>query len=86
VPAGGFEGLTLTEIARRLGIKSLRLNLHPDKVTARNFLKVRALYRALMLEGPAVPLDEAGAATSAPEDSSAAPRAANLRVNLRCCV
>lgn len=46
------EGCSYAEIARRLHVPKLRL--HTDRVTLESFLKVRRLYRTLMLEAPDV--------------------------------
>lgn len=51
-----IERFTRAEIARRLGLKRGRLELHTDRVTLRNVLKVRRLYRLAMGgEGPNQP-------------------------------
>lgn len=46
-----IEGYTYAAIARKLGLQSPQIQLHTDTVTLRNLLKVRALYRAIMLDG-----------------------------------
>lgn len=49
-----IERFTKAEIARRLGLKTTKLQLHTEVITVRNLLKVRRLYR-LSLEGPDQP-------------------------------
>jgi len=45
-----IEGFTFAEMARRLGLKGQRLRLHTDKVTLRNYLRIRRLYRRTVSE------------------------------------
>lgn len=48
------EGFSDSEIARRLGYKTPRLQLHRT-ITVKNALRVRTLYRRVNAEGPAQP-------------------------------
>jgi hypothetical protein len=52
IKAMRVERMTYAEIARRLGLHTPRLYLHPDRVTLKSLLRVRALYQRLMLEQP----------------------------------
>lgn len=47
------ERFTKAMIARALGLRGKSLKLHPDRVTVRNALKVRRLFRQRMGEPPA---------------------------------
>jgi hypothetical protein len=53
------ERFTRAEIARRLGIKSAKLRLAPDAITARKAIRIHQLHAAVMAEGPDVPLHDA---------------------------
>lgn len=44
------EGYTLSQIAQMLGLQTLQVRLHTDRVTLKSFMKVRALYRRIMLD------------------------------------
>lgn len=45
-----IEGFSYAEIARRLGLRWPVLQLHHDKITIRNWLKIRRLARGLLSE------------------------------------
>lgn len=51
------DGITEREMARRLGLKSTRLRLHPDAITVRKHLRIAREHRVLTAEGPDAPLN-----------------------------
>ena len=53
-----IERFTRAEIARRLGLRSAKLRLSPDAITARKAIQIHKLHAAVMAEGPDVPLNE----------------------------
>lgn len=49
------ERVSRTELSRRLGLQPRPLRVHPDRVKLRTLLRIRHLYRQLVLEGPDQP-------------------------------
>lgn len=61
-----IERFTRAEIARRLGLKSAKLRLHPDAITVAKAVRINRLHAAVMAEGPDTPLLYAPDSETAP--------------------